>query len=497
MDGIQIEVHPKFAVTVIAVAGGYPEKYAKGDAIHLSQPPTDAIIFHAGTTLSSGTLRTDGGRVMAVTSTGVTLSDAIITAYEGMRTVTFDKMHYRKDIGRRAANTTETAQPLSVSDAEALTYASAGVSIDAGNSLVQRIKPLVKSTARPGADAMIGGFGGVVDLVAAQYTAPPLLVCAIDGVGTKLNIAHAMNMHDTVGIDCVAMNTNDLVVQGAEVLAFLDCYTCGVLDVNVAADFVKGVATGCIQSGCALVGGETAEMPGLFTGGDASKADGGVYDAVGAAIGAVKQGQRILPDKVSMHAGDVVLGLKSSGCHSNGFSLIRQIVAKAGLSMRDPAPWTDGKTSVGESLLTPTRIYVKSILAVIDLILGASHITGGGLLENGKTSYPTVLFLFIRSQPLLSIVPRMLPDHLAAEIDVSTYQMPRVFQWLKTQGRMEDLEFARTFNTGLGMVLVVKESDAVHAKKKLEEAGEDVFEVGKLIARIGEGCLLKGLESWA
>ena len=368
------------------MASGYPEKYAKGDDIQLSQPPTNVIVFHAGTTLSSGALKTAGGRVMAVTSTGTTLSEAIETAYDGMSTVKFNKMHYRRDIGRRALKVQKVAPSSAVPDAEPLTYASAGVSIDAGNFLVQRIKPLVKSTARPGADATIGGFGGVVDLFAAQYTAPPLLVCAIDGVGTKLNIAHAMNIHDTVGIDCVAMNTNDLVVQGAEVLAFLDCYTCGHLDVNIAANFVKGVAVGCRYSGCALVGGETAEMPGLFTGGDASKANGGVYDAVGAAIGAIKQGQKLLPDRASMHTGDILLGLQSSGCHSNGFSLIRKIVTRAGLSMQDPAPWADSQVRVGESLLTPTRIYVKSVLAVIDLILGASHITGGGLLENGNDS---------------------------------------------------------------------------------------------------------------
>ena len=373
------------------MAGGYPEKYAKGEEIQLSQPPADTMVFHAGTTLSSGTLRTAGGRVIAITSTGVTLSEAIKIAYRGINTVAYKAMHYRKDIGRRALSARGITQRSTTVDVKALTYASAGVSIDAGNSLVQRIKPLVKSTARLGADATIGGFGGVVDLLAAHYTSPPLLVCAIDGVGTKLNIAHAMNIHDTVGIDCVAMNTNDLVVQGAEVLAFLDCYTCGVLDVDVAADFVKGVAAGCVLSGCALVGGETAEMPGLFTSGDSSKADGGVYDAVGAAIGAIKQGQKLLPDKASMRAGDVVLGLKSSGCHSNGFSLIRKVVARAGLSMQDPAPWTDGKTSVGTNLITPTRIYVKSILAAIELILGASHITGGGLLENGSIPHSNVI----------------------------------------------------------------------------------------------------------
>ncbi|MCJ1406497.1 hypothetical protein MMC19_000562 [Ptychographa xylographoides] len=487
LDEVELKIEPKFSATVIASAGGYPGVYARGDEIRLSRTPPDIFIFHAGTDKSSGTLRTHGGRILAATATGRTLEEALKRAYAGMDTVKFNGMHFRTDIGHRALSLPSSAllnndETLSIASAQSpsdslvpLTYASAGVSITAGNSLVNLIKPLVRSTARPGADASIGGFGGVIDLstspTGAGYTSAPLLVAAIDGVGTKLNIAHEMGKHDTVGIDCVAMNVNDLVVQGAEVLFFLDCYTCEKLDVNVAAEFVRGVAKGCIDAGCALVGGETAEMPGLFGG-----EDGGKYDAVGAAVGAVEHGRRLLPDKTGMGVGDVVLGLASNGCHSNAFSLIRKIVKLAGLGVRDLAPW-DSSTTVGESLLTPTRIYVRPLLKAVaqDLLKGMSHITGGGLLEN---------------------IPRMLPKHLAAEIDVSTWPMPPVFRWLKTQGRVEDLEYARTFNTGLGMVLVVADVDAAKAILCLEDAGETVFEIGKLTGRDGAGCVLKGLEAW-
>ena len=348
-----------------------------------------------------------------------------------------------------------------------MTYASAGVSIDAGNSLISLIKTCVRSTRRAGADAEIGGFGGTFDLAAAGYSKPPVLVGAIDGVGTKLKVAQAVGKHDTVGIDLVAMNVNDLVVQGAEALFFLDCYSCGKLDVDTAAAFVRGVAEGCRQSGCALVGGETAEMPGLYAGGD--------YDAVGAAVGAVEKG-KILPDTESMVEGDVLLGLASNGIHSNGFSLVRKVVEMNGLSFNDRAPW-DEKTSVGLSLLTPTRIYVKPLLEPVrkGAIKGMAHITGGGLIEN---------------------VPRMLPSHLAASMDVSTWSLPPVFAWLKEAGNISSAEFGRAFNTGLGMVLVVSKDNVRAVTAQLEDAGEKVFEVGSLVKRTGEGCMLQKLEAW-
>ncbi|KAF2668914.1 phosphoribosylformylglycinamidine cyclo-ligase-like protein [Microthyrium microscopicum] len=351
----------------------------------------------------------------------------------------------------------------------AMTYASAGVSIDAGNQLVQRIKAAVATTKRPGADAEIGGFGGALDLKAAGYDEAPILVQAIDGVGTKLKIAFAMNKHDTVGIDLVAMNVNDLVVQGAEPLSFLDYYACGALDVDTAASFVEGVAEGCRQSGCALVGGETAEMPGMYSEGE--------YDAGGQATGALRQGQKLLPDKESMMEGDILLGLASNGLHSNGFSLVRKILEKASLGYQDAAPW-DQSTLVGTSLLTPTRIYVKSCLEVSNkgLVKGMAHITGGGLLEN---------------------IPRMLPKTLVAEVDVSTWEVPPAMEWLRKAGNISGTEFARVWNTGIGMVLVVSTDKVEETVSVLRAAGETVATMGRLTKKSGEDCVLTKLEVWS
>ncbi|KAJ9631812.1 hypothetical protein H2203_000212 [Taxawa tesnikishii (nom. ined.)] len=350
----------------------------------------------------------------------------------------------------------------------AMTYANAGVSIDAGNELVQRIKAAVASTKRPGTDAEIGGFGGAFDLEKAGYDQPPTLVQAIDGVGTKLKIAFAMDKYDTVGIDLVAMNVNDLVVQGAEPLTFLDYYATSKLDLDQACPFIESIAAGCREAGCALVGGETAEMPGMYTGKD--------FDAGGAATGAIKKGQKVLPDTKSMTEGDVLLGLGSNGPHSNGFSLIRKIVEAKNLSYHSEAPW-DPSMSVGESLLTPTRIYVKPLLQVVgqDLLKGMAHITGGGLYDN---------------------IPRMLPDHLAAEIDAGTWVIPPVFKWLRYAGNVDGKEFARTWNTGLGMVIVVSKEKAEKAERVLREAGEKVYTIGKLVKRQDEGCIVNKLEAW-
>lgn len=352
---------------------------------------------------------------------------------------------------------------------QGMTYADAGVSIDSGNELVKSIKAAVASTRRPGADAEIGGFGGALDLAAAGYSEPPVLIQAIDGIGTKLMIAFAMDDYSTVGIDLVAMNVNDLVVQGAEPLTFMDYYACSKLNVPDAVRFVEGVAKGCKEAGCALVGGETAEMPGMYQGKD--------FDAGGAATGAIRKGQKVLPDKDAMKEGDVLLGLASNGVHSNGFSLIRKILKRAGLSFTDPAPWASGKT-VGASLLTPTRIYVKPLLAAVqkDLLLGMAHITGGGLDDN---------------------IPRMLPKHLAADIDVSKWQVPEVLRWLKKAGGVSDREFARTWNTGLGMVIVVDASSAEEATKVLEGADEKVARIGSLVKRGDEAVVLHGTSSWS
>ncbi|CAO2649932.1 Nn.00g012240.m01.CDS01 [Neocucurbitaria sp. VM-36] len=351
---------------------------------------------------------------------------------------------------------------------EPLTYASSGVSIDAGNQLVKRIKASTASTRRPGADGEIGGFGGLLDLQAAGYTEAPILVGAIDGIGTKVKIAFEMGKHDTVGIDLVAMNVNDLVVQGAEPLMFLDYYACSKLDVESAAKFVEGVANGCRQSGAALVGGETAEMPGIYKEGE--------YDAGGAAIGAIKKGTAILPNTASMEAGDVLIGVASSGVHSNGFSLIRKIVETNGLSFHDACPWGEGE-NIGTALLTPTRIYVKPLLAAVrrGLIKGMAHITGGGLLEN---------------------IPRMLPKTLAAELDAKKWPVPEVFKWLKSAGRLDPTEFARTFNTGLGMVLVVSHENVRTTIDRLQEYGEQAYIVGQLIKRADEDCIVQNMAVW-
>lgn len=374
-------------------------------------------------------------------------------------------------------NSHEDSEPTNLKGASASpppnapsAYDLAGVSISAGNQLVQRIKTYVGSTAIPGASATIGGFGGAFDLGLAGYTSLPTLIGAIDGVGTKLKIAQATNIHHTVGIDLVAMNVNDLVVQGARPLFFLDCYSCGKLDLEVAERFVQGVSAGCREAGCALIGGETAEMPGLFT--------GTAYDAVGATVGAVEHGRKLLPDKESMREGDVLLGLGSSGCHSNGFTLIRSILEKAGLSYKHKAPWENSKT-VGRSLLIPTKIYVKSLMRVInkDLIKGMAHITGGGLYEN---------------------IPRMLPKHLAATLDVSSWEVPLVLRWLKDKGNLSVEEFASVFNTGLGMVMVVDKENVTQTVRELREADEDVYVIGNLIRtpNSGERCILNNTNKW-
>lgn len=347
-----------------------------------------------------------------------------------------------------------------------MTYADSGVSVDAGNALVNRIKAAVRSTRIPGADSEIGGFGGIFDLSAAGWT-NPLLVAGIDGVGTKLKIACALRKHHSVGIDLVAMSVNDLLAQGAAPLFFLDYYSTSKLDISEAAEFIEGVADGCKQAGCALVGGETAEMPGMYAAGD--------YDAAGCAVGAVNRDQ-VLPKLDSMVSGDVLVGLGSNGVHSNGYSLIRKIVARAGLGWTDAAPW-DSNMTLGEAFLTPTRIYVKPLLKAANkgLIKGMSHITGGGLTEN---------------------VPRMLPDHLAAEIDVAAWELSPLFKWLKKEGNVAAAELARTWNTGLGFVVVVVKEHVEEVVRILEAEGEKVVVVGKVVEREGEGCVLKGLESW-
>lgn len=332
-----------------------------------------------------------------------------------------------------------------------ITYRDAGVDIDAGNALVDAIKPLVKATRRPGADAEIGGFGGLFDLKAAGFQ-DPVLVAANDGVGTKLKIAIDTGMHDTVGIDLVAMCVNDLVVQGAEPLFFLDYFACGKLETGVAARVVGGIAKGCIEAGCALIGGETAEMPGMYADGD--------YDLAGFSVGAVERDQ-ILPRK-DVAPGDCVLGLASSGVHSNGYSLVRRIVAETGAAWDAAAPF-DASRSLADALMTPTRIYVRPLLGAIratNAIKALAHITGGGLLEN---------------------IPRVLPDGCAAELDLGTWRAPPVFRWLRDNAHIDDHEMLRTFNSGIGMVVVVAPEARDAVVTSLTAAGETVAEIGRIV----------------
>jgi phosphoribosylformylglycinamidine cyclo-ligase len=345
-----------------------------------------------------------------------------------------------------------------ISDAKnnnGLTYRDAGVDIDAGEALVEAIKPLAKSTARSGAAAGLGGFGALFDLREAGY-ADPILVATTDGVGTKLKVAIDAGRHDTVGIDLVAMCVNDLVVQGAEPLLFLDYYASGKLDVTAGREIVAGIAEGCRQAGCALVGGETAEMPGMYADGD--------YDLAGFSVGAAERGRLI--DGATVAPGDVILGLASTGVHSNGFSLVRKVVERSGLTYSDPAPFAAGR-SLGEALLTPTRIYVKSCMAAIKAgkIKALAHITGGGLIEN---------------------VPRVLPQGTKAEIDATSWPLPPIFRWLKEQAKIDNHEMSRVFNCGIGMVAVVAAADAEDAIGILSAGGETVYSIGQILARRGD-----------
>ncbi|MCU0815851.1 MAG: phosphoribosylformylglycinamidine cyclo-ligase [Cypionkella sp.] len=339
-----------------------------------------------------------------------------------------------------------------------LTYAQAGVDIDAGNALVERIKPAAKRTSRPGVMGGLGGFGGLFDLKAAGYS-DPVLVAATDGVGTKLRIAIDTGVVDTIGIDLVAMCVNDLVCQGAEPLFFLDYFATGKLDVDQAARIVEGIAEGCHQSGCALIGGETAEMPGMYHKGD--------FDLAGFAVGAMERGQD-LPRGVA--AGDVLLGLKSSGVHSNGYSFVRKVVELSGLGWNSPCPFAEG--SLGAALLAPTRLYVRQALAAVRAggVHGLAHITGGGITENP---------------------PRLLPDGLACEIDLSSWTLPPVFRWLAETAKMTEAELLKTFNCGIGMMLAVAPDRGEAIAEVLRGMGEEVVTLGRITAGQG-GVIYKG-----
>ncbi|RDX50484.1 aminoimidazole ribonucleotide synthetase [Lentinus brumalis] len=457
LDSVEVKVRQGFGVSVVLASQGYPGSYAKGKEITVGQLPADVVAFHAGTSTVGGKTVTSGGRVLCVSAYAPTLREALDAAYAGISNVTFEGKVFRRDIAHRALS----AQTES---SKGLTYAQAGVSVDAGNALVEAIKPYVRATRRSGADAEIGGFGGVFDLKATGYR-DPVLVSGTDGVGTKLRIALEVGLHDFVGVDLVAMSVNDLLVQGAEPLYFLDYFACSKLDVQTASRVIKGIADGCVQAGCALIGGETAEMPSMYHGDD--------YDLAGFAVGAVERDQ-ILPQR-TIAPGDVLLGLPSSGVHSNGFSLVRKVVARSGLSYADPCPW-DASMTLGRALLEPTRIYIKSVLPVAQagLLKGMSHITGGGFVEN---------------------IPRVLPAGLGCFIDASTWELPPVFRFLMQHGGVEPLEMARTFNNGLGMVLVVAPDAVPHAVEALQSAGEkNVFRIGEVTAQ--PGVEMRNLSAW-
>ncbi|NWI54495.1 PUR2 protein, partial [Calyptomena viridis] len=440
------------AVTVVMASQGYPGPYPKGlEITGLSQAQQLGLqVFHAGTALRDGTVVTSGGRVLAVTATGGDLPAALQAATAGVASIHFQGATYRKDIASRAL--------AFLRQSRGLTYKNSGVDIAAGNTLVQKIKPLAAATSRPGCNAELGGFAGLFDLKAAGYR-DPILVSGTDGVGTKLKIAQECHKHDTIGQDLVAMCVNDILAQGAEPLFFLDYFACGKLDVEVAQGVIAGIADACSQAGCALLGGETAEMPGMYPPGE--------YDLAGFAVGAVERGH-VLPQLGRIRAGDVLLGVASSGIHSNGFSLVRKIVEKSSLDFSSPVG-AAGDQTLGELLLTPTKVYSRTLLPVLRSghVKACAHITGGGLLEN---------------------IPRVLPDSLGVVLDALTWKIPEIFCWLHKEGNLSEEEMSRTFNCGIGAVLVVQEEVAQQVLQDLQRH-ETAWLIGKVVP------LQKGSES--
>ncbi|XP_070711667.1 trifunctional purine biosynthetic protein adenosine-3 isoform X2 [Pempheris klunzingeri] len=436
--------HPhRHAVTVVMASAGYPGSYQKGVEITgLSQvQDTGLMVFHAGTALKEGSVVSSGGRVLTVTAVGPSLETALQEANRGVAAVGFPGAVYRRDIGHRA---------IAHLKQHRLTYKDSGVDIAAGNKLVDMIKPLAKATSRTGCNAELGGFAGLFDLKAAGFV-DPILVSGTDGVGTKLKIAQACGQHGSLGQDLVAMCVNDVLAQGAEPLFFLDYFSCGSLDVDVAASVVGGIAKACELAGCALLGGETAEMPGVYAPGE--------YDLAGFCVGAVERGA-LLPRLGDIAEGDLLIGVSSSGVHSNGFSLVRKVLERADISYSSPAPFGESGQTVGEVLLTPTKIYSRLLLPILrsGAVKAYAHITGGGLLEN---------------------IPRVLPQELAVDLDASRWSAPPVFSWLLKEGGLSEDEMARTFNCGLGAVLVVSPLDAQRVLRQIQ-AHEEAWIVGSV-----------------
>ncbi|XP_067659359.1 trifunctional purine biosynthetic protein adenosine-3-like [Haliotis asinina] len=438
----------KSAVGVVVVSGGYPGSYKKGMEILGVEKAVNAgtLVFHAGTARQNEKLLTSGGRVLAAVAVDQQLATAASIATKAAALIDFEGAFYRKDIGFRILSRGPSS--LSVPKENGLSYKEAGVDIEAGDDLVQAIMPLAKLTSRTGCTSNIGMFGATFDLAAAGYK-DPILVSGTDGVGTKLKIAEIVGVHNSIGIDLVAMCVNDILAHGAEPLFLLDYFATGRLNVEVAQMVVGGIAEGCRQAGCALVGGETAEMPGMYINGE--------YDVAGFAVGAVERGQ-MMPRIHEVAAGDLVIGIGSSGIHSNGFSLVRKLVERKNLRFDMPSPLKTGKT-LGEDLLTPTKIYVKSVLPLMreGKVKAFAHITGGGLTEN---------------------IPRILPEDLGVTLDAKSWNILPIFGWLSEMGRISSAEMARTFNCGLGGVLIVTASQSAEVVSLLRAAGEQADIIG-------------------
>ncbi|XP_039344197.1 trifunctional purine biosynthetic protein adenosine-3 [Mauremys reevesii] len=441
------------AMTVVMASEGYPGNYAKGlEITGFSKAKELGLeVFHAGTAVKDGKVVTNGGRVLTVTAVKKDLMAALEEANKGVAAIHFKGAIYRQDIGYRAI--------AFLSNSRGLTYKNSGVDIAAGNTLVQKIKPLAAATSRPGCNAELGGFAGLFDLKAAGYK-DPILVSGTDGVGTKLKVAQMCKKHDTIGQDLVAMCVNDILAQGAEPLFFLDYFACGKLDAEVAQAVIAGIAEACTKAGCALLGGETAEMPGMYLPGE--------YDLAGFAVGAVEQGQ-MLPQLERVADGDVVIGIASSGVHSNGFSLVRKIVEKSSSDFTSPSViGGSGDQTLGELLLTPTKIYSKTLLPVLRSghVKAYAHITGGGLLEN---------------------IPRVLPESFGVVLDAHSWRIPEIFSWLQKEGNLSEEEMARTFNCGIGAVLVVEKALAQQVLKDVQRH-EEAWLIGKVISRHTESA---------
>lgn len=447
LDSINLEFMDKKAVTVVASSHGYPAAYEKGKEIFYDElyftKNTDVNVYFAGATKQNNKITTIGGRVFSLTAFGYTIDEAIINAYNAMQHIRFENMHYRKDIAKREKKYIKNK----------LTYKQSGVNINEANNFISIIKPLVKSTIIDGADSEIGGFGGLFDLSKLNYK-NPVLVSSTDGVGTKILLTIQLNKYDTIGIDLVAMSVNDLIVQGAKPLFFLDYYSMGKLESSKAKQIIKGIVDGCKESNCALIGGETAEMNILYRKND--------YDLAGFCVGIVEKTQ-ILPKLDDMKDGDALIGISSSGIHSNGYSLIHNIIKKNKLSLNEKISENVTET-LGEILMKPTRIYINLLIPLINkgIIKAMCHITGGGIIEN---------------------LPRVLPKNKKAVIDTLSWKKDYIFKYLRSKGNVDNFEMLKTFNCGIGMILIINNENLDEIEKYFENKNEKFYSIGKIKER--------------